>query len=162
MYFSQLPYMQYELNGIKKLVTNILTRITVSNELKDNIFLYEEYTIKDGETPESVAFDFYGSTEYHWVIMLINEIIYPWNDWALPSMALNEIAKEKYGATNLYAVHHYVDANGFITSQTVGTYPVSNLEYETQENDKKRNIKILEPTLLSAFVKDFKSLIKLT
>lgn len=151
--------MRYSIEGIDKLVTNILTRITVSKELKDNIFLYEEYTIKDGETPESVAFDNYGSTEFHWVLMLVNNIVYPWNDWALPTTTLIDICKTRYGAENLYNTHHYVDSIGNITSQTIGTYPVSNLEYEIEMNDKKRNIKILTPNLLNAFVKEFNALI---
>lgn len=152
--------MRYSINGMDKLVTNILTRITVSKELKDNIFLYEEYTVKDGETPESIAFDNYGSTEFHWVLLLINNIVYVWNDWALSSSALIDITKSKYGVENLYQTHHYVDVLGNITSQTVGTYPVSNLEYETQVNDAKRNIKILAPNLLNAFVKEFNVLIE--
>lgn len=161
MYFSLLPFMEYNIEGNKKLVTNILTRIAVSSELKDNIYLYEEYSIKDGETPESIAFDQYGSTQYHWVVMLINDIIYPWNDWAVSSDMVVKLTKEKYGETELYSTHHYIDDNGFVTSQTVGTYPVSNLEYEIAQNDKKRNIKLLQPSLISAFVKEFKSLIQL-
>ena len=162
MYFSQLSYLRYEIDGFDKLVTNILTRITVSKELKDNIFLYEEYSIKDGETPESVAFDKYGSTEYHWVILLTNNIIYTWNDWALPTSTLLDICKEKYGIGNLYQTHHYIDSYGNITSQTIGNTPVSNWQYESDINDKKRNIKILSPSLLNAFVKDFNSLIETT
>jgi hypothetical protein len=161
MYFSQLPYLEYDIEGVRKLVTNILTRVAVSSEIKDNIYLYEEYTVKDGETPESIAFDRYGSTQYHWIVMLINEIIYPWNDWALSTSMLRKITQEKYGAANLYAVHHYIDENGFITSQTVGTFPVSNLDYEIAENDAKRNIKLIEPSLISAFVKEFKALVQL-
>lgn len=161
MYFKQLPYTQYQIGGVRKLVTNILTRIAVSSEIRDNVFIYEEYTVRDGETPESVAFDFYGSTQYHWVIMVINDIVYPWNDWALSTTTLNKIAREKYGNDEeIYDPHHYLDSNGFITNQTSGTYPVSNLQYEIEENDKKRNIKILSPQLISLFVKDFRALIK--
>lgn len=161
MYFSLLSYLEYDIEGMKKLVTNILTRVAVSPELKDNIYLYEEYTVKDGETPESIAFDRYGSTQYHWIVMLTNDIIYPWNDWALSSFMLKKMTQEKYGADNLYAVHHYVDSNGFNTSQSVGTYPVSNLDHETMENDAKRNIKLIEPSLVPIFVKEFKTLVQL-
>ncbi len=161
MYFKQLPMALYSVEGVQKLVTNILTRITISNELKQNIFLFEEYSIKDGETPESVAFDNYGSTQYHWVILICNEIIYPWNDWALPQSVLIDVVKDRYGASNLYTTHHYIDDDGYVTSQTVGTYPVSNLEYETGLNDEKRNIKILNVNFLTAFVNEFDALTKL-
>lgn len=162
MYFKQLPAMVYTIDGISKLVTNILTRITISNDFKDNAFLYEEYYLKDNETPESLAFDYYGSTEYHWVLLLCNEIIYPWNDWAVSQSTVEQNTKDIYGVSNLYATHHYIDDEGFITSQTVGTYPVSNIQYQTDENNKKRTIKILNKGLLHPFISEFSALIKLT
>lgn len=161
MYFKQLPAMVYSIGDVSKLVTNIFTRITINAAFKDNAFLFEEYSIKDNETPESVAFDYYGSTDYHWVIMLCNEIIYPWNDWAVSQDTINQNTKDKYGITQLYTTHHYVDANGFYTTQTVGTYPVSNVQYETDENNKKRSIKILDKSLLHPFITEFNNLIKL-
>jgi hypothetical protein len=134
----------------------------VSDEFKQSAFLYEEYYVKDGETPESLAFDFYGSTQYHWVLLLCNEIIYVWNDWALPQLVLTNYTIDKYGVDNLYATHHYVDAAGYVTSNAVGTYPVSNLAYETEINDEKRYIKVLNRGLLHAFIKNFNELAKLT
>ena len=161
MYFKQLPVMMYKVGDYQKLVSNILMRISITNELKDNIFLFEEYSITDGETPESVASDFYGSTEYHWVIMLCNEIVYPWNDWALSQDMVIKITKEKYGVANLYTTHHYQNADGLIVNSGVGNYPVSNLDYETRENDVKRNIKILNVNFLTGFVKEFNTLVRL-
>ena len=41
------------------------------------------YYVKDGETPESISYDFYDTVEFYWTILLVNEIIDPYHDWAL-------------------------------------------------------------------------------
>ena len=33
--------------------------------------LYDTYDVKNGETPESIAFKLYDDAELHWVVMLV-------------------------------------------------------------------------------------------
>jgi PKD repeat protein len=161
MYFSKLPLMVYNIGGVSKLVTNILTRIAVSDELKANIFLYDSYVVKDGESPEMVSFKFYDNPQYHWVLLITNEIVNHYEQWPISSQSVVDYAKEKYGVSNIYATHHYINSDGFIVNSGAGTYPVSNLEYEINTNDAKRNINILNTNLITPFVKEFTNLIGL-
>ena len=154
--------MVYTIGDVSKLVTNILTRITISNAFKENAFLYEEYYVKDYETPESLAFEYYGSTDYYWVLLLCNEIIYPWNDWAVSQKTVENNTKEKYGAENIYHTHHHIDENGMIVNEREDYFPVSNITYETEENNKKRSVKILNKALLQPSLTEFNALLKLT
>ena len=45
--------------------------------------LFDTYDIKNGETPESIAFKLYGDAELHWVVMLINNITDRFHDWPM-------------------------------------------------------------------------------
>ena len=119
MYFKSFPYTFYSLDNTTtvQVVTNITNRVTLSDEVKNNLGLYEEYDIKDGETPELVADKFYNNSELHWLVLHYNEIIDPRFDWPLDTNNLNRYTTGKYNDIN--AVHHYEDANGDYTNANV-------------------------------------------
>lgn len=78
MYFNDFPQFLYDFNyGNDKVKTSVVVDITrnvrIKREIFANIALYDEYDIVDGETPEIISEKFYGTPEYHWVIMLANE-----------------------------------------------------------------------------------------
>ena len=112
MYFKSFPYTLYSLDDIStvQVVTNITNRVSLSDEVKTNLSLYDEYDIKDGDTPELVADRFYSNPELHWLILHYNEIIDPRFDWPLDTNNLNRQVASKYA--NVNGIHHYEDANG--------------------------------------------------
>ena len=116
MYFKSFPYTFYSLDNTTtvQVVTNITNRVTLSDEVKNNLGLYEEYDIKDGETPELVADKFYNNSELHWLVLHYNEIIDPRFEWPLDTNNLNRYVGSKYADVN--AVHHFEDANGNYTN----------------------------------------------
>ena len=116
MYFEKFPltfYSQDDLNSVQ-VVTNIMTRAVFSDEVKNNLSIFDEYDIKDGETPETLAYNVYGSTEYHWVILHANDIIDARFDWPLTTYNLSQYVNGKYNDRD--AIHHYEDANGLYTN----------------------------------------------
>ena len=119
MYFKSFPYTFYSLDDAStvQVVTNITNRVVLSDEVKNNLGLFDEYDIKDGETPELVADKFYNNSELHWLVLHYNEIIDPRFDWPLDTNNLNRYATGKYNDIN--AVHHYEDANGDYTNGNV-------------------------------------------
>jgi hypothetical protein len=119
MYFKSFPYTFYSLDNATtvQVVTNITNRIILSEETKNNLSLYDEYDIKDGETPELVADKFYNNPELHWLILHYNDILDPRFDWPLDTNNLNRYLTGKYNDVN--AVHHYEDANGNYTNGNV-------------------------------------------
>ena len=112
MYFKSFPYTLYSLDNTStiQVVTNITTRVTLSDEVKNNLALFDEYDVRDGDTPELVADRFYKNSELHWLVLHYNEIIDPRFDWPLDTNNLNRHVTGKYA--NVNAVHHYEDANG--------------------------------------------------
>jgi hypothetical protein len=138
MYFKSFPYTYYSLDDAStvQVVTNITTRVVLSDEVKNNLSLYDEYDIKDGETPELLADKFYGNPEQHWLILHYNEIIDPRFDWPLDTNNLNRQVASKYA--NVNAVHHYEDANGNYTNGNV--YLISSNDFsEFNVNDVLTN-----------------------
>lgn len=119
MYFQNFPYTYYSLDNVKtvQLVTDITNRAVISDEVKTNLSLYDEYDIKDGETPELVADRFYNNPELHWIVLQYNEIIDPRFDWPLSTNDLNNYVAGKYVSVN--GVHHYEDSSANYTNGNV-------------------------------------------
>jgi len=139
MYFTSFPYTLYSLDNTTtvQVITDITKRITLSDEVKTNFALFDEYDVKDGETPELVADRFYNNPELHWIVLHYNEIIDPRFDWPLDTNNLNRYVAGKY--TNVNAVHHYEDASGNYTNGNV--YLISNADFtEFNVNDAITNI----------------------
>ena len=164
MYFNQFPTINYTLDGGRTSfsTTDFFIRIKSDHNNVYTSLAYEQYDIREGETPEILAARIYGDSQLHWVILIINEIIDPRFDWPLSSQALNNYIEDKYGVGSTGYIHHYINGAGDIVhSSYAGTkYPVSNSDYEGALNEAKRTIKLLKPKYVPEFVKSFKSKIK--
>ena len=109
MYFQKFPKTFYSLDNIAtvQVVTNILQRVVLTQDLQDNFGVYDEYDVTDSDTPENLAFQLYGDSEYHWIILHFNNILDPRFDWPLTSSNLVKYVEGKYA--NIYGIHHYKD-----------------------------------------------------
>ena len=145
--FSKTPFERREL-------TDITRKFEIRKDIKNNPLAYDEYLIGEGETPEFVATQFYGEPKYNWIIFLMNDFLDPFYDWPLDSSELDEFVNEKY--EDPQAVHHYEDSDGFIihpsTVSNPEDYEVTNLEYEEQLNESKREIKLLKREFLNLII----------
>lgn len=112
MYFQKFPVTFYSLDDRQsvQLITNLLLRVIVSQELKDNFSAYDEYDVQDGDTPEILAYKFYGDSNLHWLILHLNEILDPRFEWPLSTFNLQNFVDGKY--TSLDGIHHYEDTDG--------------------------------------------------
>jgi len=118
MFFEKFPLFQYTLDdgASAQTLPDILRRIKISEELKKNNSFFDQYDIKDGETPEIVAQNWYGDSNLHWIILLSNDIIDPRFDWPMSYYNLVEFCKGKYGPANINKLHHYVNLNEYIVN----------------------------------------------
>ena len=100
-YFNYFPKTFYATNttgsGVD-LVTNVISRFTFNSAFKNNAAIFYEYDIKDGDTPETIAYKLYGDAEKHWIVLLFNDIIDPQYDWPLQQDSLIKFIDEKYAA----------------------------------------------------------------
>ena len=171
MYFDNFPTIPYdsEGNGKFKDVKNLLRRVGVRAKIKTNTMLFDTYDVKNGESPESIAFKLYSNSELHWVVMLINDITDRYHDWPMSEAQFLQFINDKY--SNVDAIHHYeIPQSSGDTSKkiNIGTtnsdYPtataITNYEHEQEQQDIKRKIRLLDPSYLDDFVEEFKLLIR--
>jgi hypothetical protein len=99
-----------------------------------------------------------------WVILALNNIVNPFEDWLLSDEEVKDRIKKKYGS-KLHDAHHYEQDGILYTSlpeikEGKPITKITNYEYEMAENEKKRTIKVLYPHLLSTIEKEVKGLFK--
>lgn len=98
MYFKEFPEFLYDFrytpNETKTAIVKDITRnVRFRKEVLENITVFDEYDIVDGETPEIIAEKVYGNPEYHWIIMLANQRYDYLTDFPLPELELVEAGK---------------------------------------------------------------------
>lgn len=160
MFFEKFPFALFEIaKNQRSIVTDFIRAVKIDPRLKEDDIFYDFYEAADDETPEIISHKVYGTTQFHWVIMLLNEKFDPWNDFPKSEIVIRKFTQEKY--VDINAVHHYEDVNGnWVDQFYVGGIPITNIEYELQENEKKRTLKILKRNVLDAFVDDYQNLIE--
>ena len=72
--------------------------------------MYDEYDVRDTDTPENLAFQLYGDSELHWIILHYNNVLDPRFEWPLSVSNLVKVVEGKYAEKN--GIHHYEDSNG--------------------------------------------------
>ena len=176
MYFKNFEKGFYDLkgDGNLKLVTDLMTRVKVREKIVDEASLYDKYDVPSGERPEDTAFKHFGSSQYHWVILLSNNITDAFYDWPMSEQEFETFINDKY--SNPDAIHHYelTQSSGKLTgsgpddyshkievnSDATGAESVSNRQYEQRIQDKKRSINLLNPAYLTAFIEEFDNLVR--
>lgn len=101
MYFQHLPKEFYTLSGnttALDIVTNITQSVRFDEGIKTNGVAYYSYIVPDGDTPESIADKIYGNSQYHWIVLLMNDIVHPQFDWPLDKNSFIRYVDTKYTA----------------------------------------------------------------
>ena len=178
MYFSQFPVIFYDSvgDGESKIVTHLLKRVALHNKTRSVSALYDTYDVRNGETPEMISDKYYGDPEYHWVILLVNNITDRYHQWPMNTRQYLAHLAERYD--NVNAIHHYEinQVSGDITKKidigptnididgnTIADATlVTNREYEESKQDTLRNIQLLDPQYLEQFVEEFEALVSNT
>ena len=178
MYFSQFPVIFYDSvgDGESKIVTHLLKRVALHGKTRSVTALYDTYDVRNGETPEMISHKYYGDPEYHWVILLVNNITDRYHQWPMNTRQHLAHLAERYD--NVNAIHHYeinqvsgditkkidigptnIDIDGnTIADATI----VTNREYEMIKQDIIRKIQLLDPQYLEQFVEEFEALVSNT
>lgn len=119
MYFKQFPQIYYDFpkansDNVLQILTDITTNVRVRKEVLENITIYDEYDIQEGETPEIIAEKVYGNPELHWVVMLVNQRYDYVADFPLTNLELEQLCIDNYGEDKIYNIHHY-EKNGIVS-----------------------------------------------
>lgn len=143
-------------------------------------YILKEYSIKNSPRPELLSQILYGTTKYYWVLILINKVYDPFYDWIMSEQSVHEYTAQKYqytGGPNAISYHESSDGEKFwnVVSypdapniwydrydetrsypQFKGSLvPVTNIEHELNENEKRRVINIIQPKDIKNFVNEY-------
>lgn len=177
-YFRPFPLINYDLkkNGKPVLLTNIMQRFKILESFKRQERVYYNYSVKDGERADVIAFKYYDDPSLDWVIYLVNGITDPEFDWPLSTNNLNKFMIKKYGSiqTAMSQTHHYeqilnlqttlfdgtiiperfleVDLTTYNTLPEADKRIVTAYEYEERLNESKRDIKLMSNEFLLNFL----------
>ena len=172
-YFSNLPLLRYDLDRKKPstqyLAIDIFRRNVIREKVLTNIITYYPYQVQEGERPDTLAELYYGSVDFMWLILYANDIFDVYYDWPFFGKQLENFIKQKYGSilSASTTVHHYeqilrvevsstADVNRILEKTvhvdkiTYDSLPaterksISNLDFEINENESKRNIILIE------------------
>jgi len=178
-YFRNIPKIKYDIFGTEPNtytdVTNITKRLRFKPKVIEDITEYYTYRVKDGERPDIISYQKYGTVGYAYLLMLINDIQDPLFDWPLSTQQFEQYIANKYGsvesaqtttkyyyqtirsevertgtAERIPEVKYIVDSTTYDSLAVGSRSTQTEYEWEEELNDEKRNIKIIN----SDFIKE--------
>ena len=217
-YFRELPNILYQSPLLDKnssrdyiVIKNIFRRAKLLDYLTGSATGLNQYTIGDGERPDTIAEGLYGDARLDYVVIIIAGITNIHHQWPLQDYQVYDYALQKYGSeSEMLSTHHYEtfeirdnldrqilppklivdeefkiygsrskypsDTRYTLRAQTGYrqlddkdeytvkidniAHAVSNLEYETEENNKRREIDVLKTGYLQTFLNDFRDVVR--
>jgi hypothetical protein len=204
LYFNTLPKILTNDNKNNAIVlTNILARAELVQNLMTNPLMFYEYNIQDGDTPDIVASKYYGDSYRYWLVLFSNQILDPQWDWPLSSQQFTLYLNNKYSAAaNANTVLSYTSStvyeyrkiitttdettlkttsktyvideptylatlpltktvtfpNGTSATESITKEAVNIYDWEVEQNESKRTIKLINAIYAPQFESQFKSL----
>lgn len=184
-YFNSFPY---KVNSVTigreqrlSVVRDIMRRSKFISSVTDYSDIYNQYTIQDGDTPESIANEIYGSPNFFWVVMLFNEIHSQYAEWPMTDLNLQAFCRIIYPGTytpagsteavdNMFQTFYW-RKDGVVVGEFKECYDISTwtppvnsditatavsfYQHEFEINEAKRQIKLIRTEMLQDFVTQF-------
>ena len=171
-------------------VKNIFKRAKISDDIFSDLTFFTKYKIVGDDRPDIVANKFYDDPRLDWIVLLSNNIMNVQTEWPMTQSDYYDFLIDKYGdEETINKVHHYrctgvttndgivivpegltiesdfsvtyFDASiGSSVTKTGISEEVTNLEYENNIQDAKRNIFLLKPTYLNVVFDDIEDLMR--
>lgn len=189
-YFQYFPPIEYKtsevIDGQFRTITRAIPNMTVRLQiaaLTDEFLPHEWYRIQDRDRPDTLAAQWYGSSQYAWVILLTNNMR-DWYDWPMTTVEFLEYIQRKYestpGARNGLEVSQddsgvgiyqriwekstgerlVVDATTYATLPNTERTIITWYQKEEWDNDRRRDIKRLTLDALAVIVRQFQDSVK--
>lgn len=169
-YFRPFPKINYDVkkNNSPLLLTDITKRYKIRDILQQKAAIYYNYTIRDGDRPDLIAFKYYGDETLDWLIFLCNNMMDPYYDWPLDYRKFTAYMKSLYGSVDVAksTVFEYrkilneqstlidgtvvpkrtvvIDLNTYNSLSTSVREEIDAYQYYEELNDAKREIKLLD------------------
>ena len=100
MFFDATPdflYPDFKVAGKYKLSKNLFRRVRARDSFNATYAASNSYTIQEGETPDSIAYNKFGDSEWFWTILILNNITDMNSMWPMSAEELDKYITTKYG-----------------------------------------------------------------
>lgn len=168
-FFKNFPTISYAFGDdeIERSIVNISARLKIAERIRQSVAVLHDYVVQDSERPDIVALKVYGSSDYTWLVLLLNNMLSLY-DWPLTSDEFDEYIRERYGSVNaaqyqtVYLTHDglRVDAATWAQLPSTGRSTTNMYEVELQQNEDKRRIKIVPAEFAPILQREMKEALK--
>ena len=123
-YFDTLPsVITVNPNGTADVLKNLVVRAKLLTQIATNSLVFYKYTVQEGDSPEIVAYKYYGDQYRYWLVLLANEAVDPLWNWPLTSNMFVNYMQNKYSeAANTQSVLEYTQTNIHHYEKLITTY----------------------------------------
>jgi len=135
-YFDTLPkIIKTDTNGNSSLMVNLIARCSVIPDILNNPLVYYSYDIQEGDTPEIIAYKYYGDSYRYWIVLYVNQILDPQWQWPMQSSVLESYITDKYNFNAKATIHHYekiiTKFDSRTSTTTIDNYIIDQQSYNT-------------------------------
>jgi len=136
-YFDTLPkIIETDNVGVSRVFTNLMARASIIPDVLKNPLVYYSYDIQEGDTPEIVAYKYYGDSYRYWIVLFANELLDPQWSWPMDSTVFDSYMAEKYPSGNTTTtVYSYekklTQTDNSTNTVTINTIDVNQTEYNS-------------------------------
>ena len=169
------------------LIKDYFRLLRIRRDIKRTDTLYVNYVIQDGERPDQIAFKEYGEEQFYWMILQVNDITDYNSQWPLSYSELDKYILKKYGGREKSnEIHHYETQEEYneqgllmlpggmvvdeeftyeyqyddVTRKVSFPVAVTNYQYESQLNNKKSEIQIIDKKYIWDVQRDLRNYYK--
>lgn len=167
-------------DGSTILMNDLTAFADITDQWRKDATVQMPYTVRDGELPHQISYRLYGSVDYWWTILMMNNIYDFDNQWPRSYEQLNDYIAAKYPDNNpVLDVHHYVNSNGLVADllstriqygvtdddtaiDLAGLEAITIQDFEIGLNEAKRNITLVDPDFISTVQTAFETAMQTT
>lgn len=117
-FFGNFPLLGYKFGNepLPSIFQNLTTYVAIIDDIKGNTNFYSTGYIRDGERPDTLSYNIYGTAEYYWTFYFLNDDIRE-SGWPLTEAEILPRAQRDYP-------NYVLTTNGdittrFLTGQTI-------------------------------------------
>ena len=137
MYFKSFPTTIW--NGQE--MVDLSRRADILQKIQGDPMVFLPYTLEEGDTMESLAYNYYGDAELSWLIAMANDVIDPYTDFWKPIDVLERFIAEKYAEECKTALNlSYTPEDNQVIEWTKNTTTNENIVYYYSINSKDLKI----------------------
>lgn len=162
-FFPVVPFTRPD--GTVIALTDITLRARIAERVAQYTSSFYDYEVGEGDRPDTVSQRLYGTVDYTWVILLVNNIMSLY-DWPLSAEEFQAYIIQKYGSVSAAQsqILGYRRGDGVMMDAATNAVtavqgiPITALDQEVADNDAKRRIRVVHTEFIGPLAQSLRTL----